>query len=305
MSIATLKLNNIDRASNLDWIYTNWELGTARNYEPSSLVATSYRDAINKHSIAFHVDLIPGKRYYARAQVVTNKGAHEWSNLKSWIHKAHEDVEVLTDLPSRISSPHITTDSNFKDHLPTGFYILCKDFGSLGEAVHVATSYWIETLKGKVVWKRLRDEINKNKILVDNVILKHNTVYRIKAVFHSSSNNDSQVSTKTIYVSGKSTDANLIRIRAAIMDYDFDSGADLNVKLGKNGSSTSITVRLLAFDNGTSSLAFEKTVELTGTDNRLIVPRTRLEPRSIYLLLITYNNTPSWKHTILNTFPKI
>lgn len=53
MSIATLKLNNIDRASNLDWIYTNWELGTARNYEPSSLVATSYRDAINKHSIAF------------------------------------------------------------------------------------------------------------------------------------------------------------------------------------------------------------------------------------------------------------
>lgn len=305
MSIITLKLNNIDRASNLDWLYTNWEVTTSKNFDPRTIVVKSYEDRVNKHAIYFEAKLVPGKRYYARAQVVTNKGAHEWSNLKTWVHKAYEDVEVLTDLPSRISSPDVTTDSNFKDHVPTGFHILCKEFGALGEAVHVATSYWIETLSGKVVWKRLRDEISKNKVLVDNIVLRHNTAYRVKAVFHSSSNNDSQVSTKTIFVNARSNDTNMIKIRTAIMDYDFNSGANLSIKLNKHGDSKSLTMRLLAFNNGTSALAYEKTVKYEGSEYVLVIPRDRIATKCIYVLLVSYDNESDWKHTILNTFPKI
>lgn len=305
MSLITLKIKNINRVDPLDWIYSNWEVATAKNFDPATIVASSYEDRDNKHSIFLEATLTPGKRYYGRVQVVTNKGAHEWSNLRSWVHKAYENADTLTDLPSRISSPDVTTDSNAKEHLPTGFHILCKEFGALGEAVHVATSYWIETLKGKVIWKRLRDEIQKNRVLVDNVILKSDTVYRVKAVFHSSSGNDSQVSTKTIYVDGKSSDHNMLKIRTAIMDYDFTTGANLNVQLTKVKDKDTLTVRLMAFDNGTSTLAFEKDVKLTPGNLRLIIPNEKLQQKAIYLLLVKYNGDDSWKHTILNTFPKV
>lgn len=304
MSLITLKLKNINRVDPLDWIYSNWEVATSKNFDPSTIVASSYQDRDHKQAIFLEATLIPGKRYYGRVQVVTNKGAHEWSNLDSWIHKAFENADTLTDLPSRISSPDVTTDSPAKEHLPTGFHILCKEFGALGEAVHVATSYWIEDLKGKVIWKRLRDEIQKNRVLVDNVILKSGAVYRVKAVFHSSSGNDSQISTKTIFVDGRSSDTNMLKIRAAIMDYDFNSGANLVIPLSKVKDKDSITVRLLSFDNGTSTLAFEKEVKI-GTGNlKLSIPNNKIQSRAIYLLLVKYNNDESWKHTILNTFPK-
>ena len=301
MSMLVLRLKNIDTSNNVDWVYTNWEISTAKNFDRSKLVFSSYEDRINRASIFVEMTLNPGTRYYARAQVVTNKGAHKWTNLDVWTHKAFDDVENQSDLPSRVNSPDITTDSDPRDHVATGFYIIPKEFAAIGDATHVATSYWIETLSGKVIWKSLNDEIFKSKILVDNVILDMNTVYRIKAVFHASSGDSSQIATKTIYVGSKSSDANIIRVSKAISHADFISVA-VNTTLNTYKNAKSVRFKLIGFNNGKGDTAFDTTVNYDTAPYTFSMPMEKIKRNTIYLLMLKYDIEGNWKSIVFNTF---
>lgn len=301
MSMLVLRLKNIDQTRNVDWIYTNWEISTAKNFERSKIIFSSYEDRVNKSSIFVEMTLNPGTKYYARAQVFTNKGAHKWTNLDVWTHKAFDDLENQSDLPSRVNSPDITTDSIVNDHIPTGFYIICKEFAAIGDATHAATSYWIETLDGKVIWKNLLNEISKDKILVNDIILDNSKVYRIKAVFHASSGDTSQIATKTIFVNAKSSDANVIRVSKAILNADFVSPSiECNISPYKNA--TKVTIRLQAFSNGRGNTAFEKDVSLTTTPYTFSMPMDKVKRNTIYLVMLKYDIENNWKHIIFNTF---
>lgn len=302
MGMITLRLKNINKGKNVDWIYTNWEVGTSKNFDESKLIFTSYEDRDNKASILTELTLLPGTKYYARAQVVTNKGAHKWTNLDTWIHKAYDEVENQSDLPSKINSPHLYTDSDKSNHIPTGFYILTHDFGSTADSVHTATSYWIETLDGHVVWKNLYNEVERYKILVDDVILHTDRIYRIKAVFHSSSNDISQVSTKTVYIRGTTQDVNAIRISKSIKKNNFDTSQDINTLLYVPKGSKSCVVRILAYMHAGSNIAYEGTVDLTKPKPHFSIPSSKLKDNTIYLLLIHYDNNLSWSHIVFNTF---
>ncbi len=316
MSIITLRLRNINKARNVDHIYTNWEISTAKNFDRSRLVYANYEDRWNKASLLIDsqnpgvdhegkerekFELTPGTRYYARAQIVTNKGAHEWSNLQTWIHKPFDDVDGQSDLPTRISSPDVYTDSDVMSHLPTGFTIYTRDFSCIGEATHIATSYWIETLDGKIIWKNLYNTISLHKILVKDVMLRSNTVYRVKAVFHASSNDTSQVSTKAIFVTPSVNDTNTLRITKILSKFDTTQG-DIVIPLYKVPKCKSVEIRIFGYIDGNSELAFETTVDLTKTPAELRLSPDLIKRNNVYLLLIKYDINKVWNHITFNTF---
>ena len=61
MSMLVLRLKNIDTSNNVDWVYTNWEISTAKNFDRSKLVFSSYEDRINRASIfveIYHLESI-------------------------------------------------------------------------------------------------------------------------------------------------------------------------------------------------------------------------------------------------------
>ena len=301
MSMLVLRLRNIDTTNNTDWIYTNWEIATAKNFERSKIIFSAYEDRVNKSSKFVEMTLHPGTKYYARAQVVTNKGAHKWTNLDVWTHKAFDDVENQSDLPSRVNSPDITTDSIVNDHVPTGFYIICKEFAAIGDATHAATSYWIETLDGKVVWKNLLNEISKSKILVNDIILDNNKVYRIKAVFHASSGDSSQIATKTIYINGKSSDANVIRISKAVVNADFVS-ISIDTTLSPYKNAKEAAIKIMAFNNGRGVTAYETVTKFDTPPYAVSIPMEKIKRNTIYLVMVKYDIENSWKHMVINTF---
>ena len=301
MSMLVLRLRNIDTTNNTDWIYTNWEIATAKNFERSKIIFSEYEDRVNKSSKFVEMTLNPGTKYYARAQVVTNKGAHKWTNLDVWTHKAFDDVENQSDLPSRVNSPDITTDSIVNDHVPTGFYIICKEFAAIGDATHAATSYWIETLDGKVVWKNLLNEISKSKILVNDIILDNNKVYRIKAVFHASSGDSSQIATNTIYVNGKSTDANVIRLGKSIVNADFVS-LSIDTTLNPYKNAKEVAIKIMAFNNGRGVTAYETVTKFDTPPYAVSIPMEKVKRNTIYLVMIKYDIENNWKHMVINTF---
>lgn len=302
MGTVKLIFRNIDQAKDLDWIYTNWEISTARNFDRNKLVFAEYEDHVNKVMKRVIIDLIPGQKYYGRAQVVTNKGAHEWVNLDVFTYVANDTTDTETDLPSRISSPDVYTTSDVNHHVPIGFSIKCRDFDCIGDGVHIATSYWIETLDHKVVWSSLRNEIFLNEIFVDDTILNYGNIYRVKAMFHSSSNDVSQVSTRTIYVQDKSNDANALRISEAIKRKNFNNHDDIVLNLSKVIGAETVTIRLQSYVNKSLELVNEQTVDLTQTPAVYRLPAAGLSAKKVYSLLIKYSNSDIWVSKIFNTY---
>lgn len=302
MAMVTLRLNNVIPSYRLDWIYTNWEVGTKKNFERSSLVASSYEDRNNRQSIFFDIPLEPGKKYYARAQIVSSKGAHKWTNLHVFTHKGYDDIEDLKDMPSMIASPDLTTDSNPKVHIPTGFTIKGKDFSCRGDAVHTSTSYWIEDLDGNVVWKNLKNETILNNILVDDIILNDGNIYRIKMCYHSSSDDTSPIATRTVLIGGSSTDINLLKVKGCITKRNITAGSDIPVILYRRNNANSFSLKVLAYRNQTSYIAVDKSIDLTVREPKITIPVSSLREKEVYVLLGKYDNEDYWRHILCNTY---
>ena len=192
LNIESLEINPNDKH-----IATDWEISDTQNFK--NIIASSIGDTANITSIHFNIVLDPGVKYYARARaLIEGKGYTIWSNLDIFKIKTYNDFDNTIDLPTSVATPIITTSSSVDNHMPTLFKIYAKGFSVIGNAKHIATSWFVEDLDGKTMWQRTFDTINKTEILPKDLILADNTVYRIKAMFHTSSNDTSALGCKTI-----------------------------------------------------------------------------------------------------------
>ncbi|MCI4435216.1 MAG: hypothetical protein JHC33_00170, partial [Ignisphaera sp.] len=196
--MVVLRIAEIALDDSVNHLATDWEVSTTQSF--NNVILSSIEDHDNITSISFDQVLDPNIKYYARARALLSTGYTIWSNLDVFTPNNIYDLDKNNDLPSRISIPLITTNSDTLNHDATMFTISVTGFSVIGNSTHTATSYYIETLSGDVVWSRLNEHLNKDSILVDDIMLTNNEVYRIKAIFHSSSNDSSQIGTKTIYV---------------------------------------------------------------------------------------------------------
>lgn len=268
---------------------TDWEVSTTLSF--NNVVLRSLADYTNKLSIMFDEVLNPNIKYYARARALLSTGYTTWGNLDVFTPTSINDLSEIGDIPTRISAPVITTDSNVHGHSNTMFNINVSGFSVIGGADHSATSYFIEDLYGEVIWRRLDEEIYKESVPVNDIILESNKIYRIKALFHSTTNDISQISTLTIHVTGDDE----IELVSFLDNVDVTVNNVLYIAPIEDAAT--ISWEILYYNNGLTESVWSTdtpTVEVT-------LPADTLTFGNVYLLRIKSDVKNIWKYYIFTT----
>lgn len=172
------------------------------------------------------------------------------------------------------------------EHDLTLFEIWAKGFQIIGNAKHIATSYWIENSVGEIIWASLVNRINRVKLPVKDIILKSNEMYRIRVVFHTDSNDVSQIGTYTIITGG----CNSINLISYLDQVGYDKELDLQIDYIDNLNN--VVWEILSLDLGIIT-----SVWLNRTSNIINkVPANTLKPNSNYLLRIKTNLGGCYKY---------
>lgn len=202
MVICNLSPDQLNLDVNEEHLATDWLISETLDF--NNPVLESRDDRTNLTNIIFQNDLDSGKKWYSKARIRTNKGWGVWGNVAIFNISESIDAVDMTDMPSKISVPQITTSSNQSNHKQTMFNVMVTGFSVIGNSTHIATSWIIEDINGNTIWHSLNDEVNKLYIEVNNLLLDPNTVYRIKAIFHNSTSDTSPVGCLTIRTQSES-----------------------------------------------------------------------------------------------------
>jgi hypothetical protein len=290
--MVVLRIAEIALDDSVNHLATDWEVSTTQSF--NNVILSSIEDHDNITSISFDQVLDPNIKYYARARALLSTGYTIWSNLDVFTPNNIYDLDKNNDLPSRISIPLITTNSDTLNHDATMFTISVTGFSVIGNSTHTATSYYIETLSGDVVWSRLNEHLNKDSILVDDIMLTNNEVYRIKAVFHSSSNDSSQIGTKTIYVKNGGD----ISLYTDLTNLNVTT--DILLKLIPSGTITNVNWEILYLKDGVSHSIWTSSVN-DGTYSAT-VPAGTLLANTLYILRVKCNIKNIWSYYSFFTY---
>ena len=172
------------------------------------------------------------------------------------------------------------------NHDLTLFEIWVDGFEVIGNASLKATSYWIEDTDGNVIWKNLVDRTNRNKIKIQDLILKANKTYRIRAVFHTDSNDVSQISTYTITTKG----CDEINLVSYLDQVPYNKELDLQIEWFPG-------IKYVKWEILQYSLGIIKSIWKTETTTVLAtVPDNILDVNNNYLLRIKTNLSDTYKY---------
>jgi len=282
--MVVLRIKELELDDQTDHLATDWEV--SRTISFNDVVLRSLEDYSNKTSIVFNEILDPNIKWYARARALLTTGYTTWGNLDVFTPKNINDLDQNEDMPSRVATPIITTDSDTTNHDSTLFTVNATGFSVVGTATHLATSWFIEDINNNVIWSKLNDEINKTSILVNNTLLKSNSIYRIKAIFHSTSNDASQISTLTIKVSGGD--------EVEVLTYldGLDYGVDNVITIANITGLTNVEWEVISLDKNLSEIIWNNST----TSNYTILPANKLKDGTRYLFRIKTNISNSWKY---------
>jgi len=284
-----LRILDLELDDQTNHLATDWEV--SRTLAFNDVVLRSLEDYDNKTRIVFNEVLDPNIKWYARARALLSTGYTVWGNLDIFIPEVVNDLQLLEDIPSRISTPILTTDSINSKHDSTLFTINVSGFSAVGTASHDSTSYFIEDIFGNIIWSKLYDKINKDNILVDDIILQKNVIYKIRAMFHSTSGDSSQLSTVIVYING-GTEVKLLTYLDGI-----DNNIDNNLYIKYNSNITNITWEIISIKYNKYDIIWSSD---TATTN-VIIPANTLNSKEIYLIRIKTNINNSWKYIPFST----
>ena len=193
-----LRLNNITLEPGVTHDATDWEVSDVLDF--SNIIVSSIADTNFLTLRLFKYVGDANTQLYARAKPKLSTGYTQYVNLDvTIVEDVYEPVDTL-DIPSVVSVPIITTDSNYNNHVPTLFNINLTGYGVDGDATLEATTWLITNLKGEIIWRNEYDRVNKTSLLFKDKILEIDNVYIIKAMFHSTSGDTSQVGSYIINV---------------------------------------------------------------------------------------------------------
>lgn len=197
--MVVLRINNTDLPTGWTHSATDWQVSTSEDF--SSILVSSMNDSENLTTKVFSNNLELGVKYYGRARMLLNTGFTEWSNIDVFTPKDIDEVALLMDIPSIITTPTLKSNFDLNSH-PSKFFTITIDngFNTLGNATHESTSWIIEDDAGKPIWASFDDKENLLS-LTSNVNLELNKVYRIHASIKGTNGDSSQYGTITFFTS--------------------------------------------------------------------------------------------------------
>lgn len=290
-----IKVIDFDLEDGIDIISTTYEVSTHKLFLPDAIVCSSKDDKVNKTNIIFNDVLDPTIKYYARAKMKLSTGMTIWGNITIFIAKDINEVALDVDLPSRVSIPIITSSGTPDDHPVSLFKIFATGYSVIGDASHDRTSWIIEDSYGKVVWTSLDDKINKVSIEVNDILLEGNKTYRIRALFISTSNDVSQVATKTFVTNNN----DYVTLLTSLSDYSIDK--DKRLVIAYDAGLVESDWELYVIKDTFSKKIWSK---YNNNDNptNVVVPKHTLQDKLKYVLKIKTNLHDEWKHIPFTTY---
>lgn len=288
--MVVLNINEIKLDDQQQHLATEYEVADNKAfYKP---VLASGVDNVNLRGIVFNEILDPNIKYYGRARALLSTGWTIWCNIDVFIPKAIEDLNQLDELPTKVAIPVLVTTCNANAHDATLFNIYATGFSVVGTANHLSTSWFIEDMiTGKIVWKRLEDDINKSSVYVNDIILEADRVYRIRAVFNTNSNDSSQISTRTIRIGSNS----LVELSEYLDDINVAN--DNELVIGNIEGCKNVEWEILfSKDSIVSSIWYTTTKGFTAT-----LPANTLSKSELYILRIKDDVSNLWKYYTFST----
>lgn len=261
-------------------ISTDWQISDKISFETREL--ESMGDKLNKEAIIFNEVLDPNVKWYARARALLSTGYTIWGNVEIFRPENDNVIDVSEDLPSKIGVPQITTSSLQDNHDVTMFTISASGFETLGNSTHASTSWIIETLEGETIWSSTYNSIDKSSIDLVNYILDANAIYRIKVIFHSTSNDSSPVGSYIIRTTDN-VDINLI----TYIDY-VEANKNIELQIFKIENVTSVTWDVLSMANNYAQKIWSTTT-YTPSEHTCTLPTTGLASDELFMLKISTN----------------
>ena len=256
---------------------TDWQVSDQPSFATRTL--ESLGDKKNLNTIIFNEVLDPNIKWYARARARLSTGYTIWGNLDIFLPENDNVIDASEDLPSRIAVPQITTSSDPKDHDVSMFTIHANGFEVLGNGSLSATTWIIEDVFGSVVWSSAYNTTDKTSIDITNVILKANQVYRIKVMFHSTSQDSSPIGCLTIKTS-ENSDINL----NTYLDW-VEPGEPIDLVSNKIEGVNSVTWSIISVNNNIAKTLWS-TVTQAPVEFKVTMPTNILGDDSLYLLKI-------------------
>ncbi len=194
-----LRINNADLPSGWTHDSTDWQISETEDF--SDILVESLNDEENLTTIIFNNKLDLGKEYYGRARMLLSKGFTEWSNIDVFTPKDVDEVTMLMDIPSVITTPTLTTNYDKNSHPTALFKINVENgFSTLGNATHESTTWIVSDMLGNVLWSSIDDKVNLVHVVLP-FILPTDKVYHIHAMLKGTNGDNSQIGTITLYPS--------------------------------------------------------------------------------------------------------
>lgn len=289
-----LRISDLDLPSDVVVEAVDWQVATDEQF--SDIVVESMYDRENLTSIVFFTELDPGIDYHARARVFLNpSGYTAWSDIDMFTPRDINDIDATLDLPTRVTLPTLTTDSDAMNHAITMFTLSVSGYSVIGNATLDSVTWVIEDVDGEVIWRSINNKFNLSEITVADLILDSGAVYRVRAIFNSSTGDSSQVATTTI---STIDDENLDLISPLVAVVPL---ADLNLELIPHPDITSIEYELYVIDQGVYELVWSD-VKTSGDVFKTTVPGVHITTTTRYMLKIKSNLGVNWSFIPFTTY---
>ena len=293
--MVSMRITTLDLGIGVGHTSTDWQVSTSRLFEPENIVVSSIEDTINLTHIEFNEILDPTINYYGRARELLSTGYTMWGNVDMFTPKDINDLEIDTDIPTKVGPPVIASSSASSNHALSIFTLYATGFSVIGSADHQDTSWFIEDINSKLIWSSVRDSFNKSSIHINRILLDTDKIYRIRAVFHTSSEDSSQVATKTILTAG----SRYITLLTSLNNLNVVDDTVLVVNSQPGLLHTEW--QLYSLEDNDSDIVWD-TVVTSGDLTTATIPANTLKSQSRYMLKIKSNLSDNWYYINFSTY---
>lgn len=273
------KITDAELPAGVTHLGTDWQVSSTLHFDDGTVIAESINNPIFLTHMVFNNTLDVDKTYYGRARRLLSTGYTIWSNIDVFVPVDVTDILRVDNIPTAVSIPKLsTTCGDYINHAPSNFIFKADDFGVYGNATHESTDWIISDIEGNILLSSLADTTNLTTLSItpDNLVLKDNTPYLLKARFNATSKDSSQIATLVIFVNNSD--------RGDIVVGNFtaaDSTVDNKYTLFNilNLVSCLYTVKDI---NG--NVVFTQTVT-SSNPNSVTIPANTLQPNTYYTFI--------------------
>lgn len=291
--MVVIRVGNLELGPGVTHLATDYEVATDLQF--NNLIINIKGETVNLTTIILDNILDPGIFYYCRTKCLLSTGYTYYSNIHKFQPLDVRRVDFDVDMPSALGVPRILSNSINELHQPTLFTLSAGGFTAVGNGKLESTTWLIEDLDGNVIWERVRDENNTFNIDVYDIILKNNTVYRIRAIFHSTSGDSSQVGTTTIRT-GNNKYTNVLTVLNNVIASELTT-----IKLMHKPEITHIEYEIVNISDGVIT-TIDNTVNSTGDIFTYNIPIGIIKDSKSYVLKVKTNLDTVWNYIPFTTY---